>query len=273
MSSELTVVGMGMIGASFALALRPRFDRISILEPDDAHARHALASGQADARVTEVPAGADAVLLACPSDRIAGWIEHLAEHPGLVMDTGSVKGALVRDVLGSLGRLPVNWVPCHPIAGLERSGPTVADGGLFAGRTVILTPGSEVPPQRVAQAADYWQAAGAEIEQMDPAHHDEVYARTSHLPHLLAFAYLLGIDAADLGHTGGGFRDFSRIGGSDPVMWSGIFERNAPALLTALDAFEGHLAEFRRAIETGDVDRCRKLIADARRLREQLEAE
>jgi prephenate dehydrogenase len=269
--SELTVVGMGMIGASFALALRASFDHISILEPDDANAEHALASDQADERVAEVPDGADAVLLACPSDRIAGWVERLAEHPALVMDTGSVKGALVREVRTALGRLPGNWVPCHPIAGLERSGPTVADGGLFDGRKVILTPGPEVPSERVQQAAAWWQAAGAAVEQMDAELHDEIYARTSHLPHLLAFAYLLGIDAADLDHTGGGFRDFSRIGGSDPIMWSGIFERNAPALLAALDAFEGHLAEFRQAIESGDLDRCRALIAEARRRRADLQ--
>jgi prephenate dehydrogenase len=253
-----------MIGASFALALRPHFNRITILEPDDEHAAHALAAGQADERLTAVPESADAVLLACPSNQIAGWIERLRDHPGLVMDTGSVKGALVSEVRAALGRLPGNWVPCHPIAGLERSGPAAADAGLFRDRKVILTPGPEVTPASVQRAAEWWRAAGAVIEQMDPDLHDEVYARTSHLPHLLAFAYLLGIEEADLAHTGGGFRDFSRIGGSDPVMWSGIFERNAPAVLAALDRFEGHLTEFRQAIESGDVDRCRTLIAHAR---------
>jgi len=255
---------MGMIGASFALALRGHFDRITIVEPDDGHAVHALTTGQADERLNEVPQTADAVLLACPSDQIAGWIERLKDHPGLVMDTGSVKGALVSEVRAALGNLPGNWVPCHPIAGLERSGPAAADGDLFRDRKVILTPGSDVTPARVALAADWWQAAGAEIEQMNPETHDAVYARTSHLPHLIAFAYLLGIEAEDLAHTGGGFRDFSRIGGSDPIMWSGIFEGNAPAVLAALDRFEDHLAEFRQAIESGDVDRCRMLIADAR---------
>lgn len=263
-AKELTVVGMGMIGASVALALRTEFDRISILEPNDAHARHALATGQADERVDSVPVHADAVLLACPSDRIAGWVAQLAGHRGLVLDTGSVKGAIIREVRDVLGHLPGNWIPSHPIAGLERTGPAVADADLFRGRKVILTPGPEVAAPDLERAADWWRVAGAIIEQMDPDEHDRVYARTSHLPHLLAFAYLLGIEQADLAHTGGGFRDFSRIGGSDPVMWSGIFERNAPALLTALDDFEGHLAEFRQALETGDMDRCRMLIAAAR---------
>ena len=260
------MVGMGMIGASVAMALRPRFERISIVEPDDGHAAHALSAGQADARVAEVPATADAVLLACPSDRIAEWVVRLAAHPGLIMDTGSVKGALVAEVREALGTLPANWVPCHPIAGLERTGPAVADADLFRQKKVILTPGSEAEAN-VAQVADWWRSTGAEIEQMDAHEHDRVYARTSHLPHLLAFAYLLGIEDGDLAHTGGGFRDFSRIGGSDPVMWSGVFERNRPALLAALDGFEAHLAEFRSAIEAGDMARCRALISQARAVR------
>jgi prephenate dehydrogenase len=264
LATELTVVGMGMIGASAALALRARFDRISIVEPDDSHAEHALSTGQADRRVDEVPAETDAVLLACPSDRIAGWISVLRDYPATIMDTGSVKGALVREVREKTGTLPSNWVPCHPIAGLERSGPMVADAHLFKGRTLVMTPETETAAEHLDRARVWWQATGAQVEEMDADDHDQIYARTSHLPHLLAFAYLLGIEDSDLAHTGGGFRDFSRIGASDPVMWSGIFERNAPALLAALDDFEGHLTEFRQAIEAGDMDRCKRLIDDAR---------
>lgn len=261
-----------MIGASVALALRDQFDRISILEPDDGHAEHALASGQADERVETVPAHSDAVLLACPSDRIAQWVVSLADHSGLVLDTGSVKGALVQEVRIALGHLPGNWIPCHPIAGLEKTGPAVADGDLFRDRKVILTPGPEAAPADVERVARWWRAGGAITEQMDADEHDRVYARTSHLPHLLAFAYLLGIEEGDLAHTGGGFRDFSRIGGSDPVMWSGVFERNKPALLAALAAFEEHLDAFRQAIESGDMARCRQLIADARGRRSEGES-
>jgi 3-phosphoshikimate 1-carboxyvinyltransferase len=255
---------MGMIGASAALALRSQFDRISIVEPDDGHAEYALGTGQADRRVDEVPANTTAVLLACPSDRIAGWVAVLEDYPATIMDTGSVKGALVREVRAKAQRLPSNWVPCHPIAGLERSGPMVADAELFSGRKLILTPEAETASDHIERARAWWQSAGALVEEMDAEDHDQVYARTSHLPHLLAFAYLLGIAESDLGHTGGGFRDFSRIGGSDPVMWSGVFARNAPALMAALDEFEGHLGEFRQAIEAGDMKRCRSLIAAAR---------
>lgn len=271
MAGELTIVGIGLIGGSFARALRGRFQRITALDPDAAHLQAALAAGMIDAAVEEVPSAADAVLLACPSDRIAGWVVALADHPGTVFDAGSVKGAILDEIGRLRGGLPANYVPTHPIAGRERSGPGAARADLFRDRVVILTPTDTADPARVARVREWWTAAGARVETMEPALHDRIYARTSHLPHLLAFAYLLGTEDADRGHTGGGFRDFSRIGGSDPVMWSGIFERNAPALLAALDAFEANLGEFRRSIERGDLEGCRALIDSARQRRARLE--
>jgi len=166
--------------------------------------------------------------------------------------------------------VPSNFVPCHPIAGLEQSGPAAASADLFAGRLVILTPVTGTDPERTQQVGSWWAATGAIVERMEPYLHDAIYARTSHLPHLIAFAYLLGVADADLAHTGGGFRDFSRIGGSDPDMWTAIFEKNRTALLDALDTFEDHLGEFRQALEADDLDRCRALIARARTRRERL---
>ncbi|MGE0624736.1 MAG: prephenate dehydrogenase [Pseudomonadales bacterium] len=270
MAGELTIVGIGLIGASFALAARSAFSRISVLDPRDDHVAYALANGVADARVAAVPDTADAVLLACPSDHIAPWVVELAEHPGTVFDTGSVKGAVLEEIEAELGTVPHNFVPAHPIAGLERSGPAAASADLFAGRLVILTPVAATDPARLQRVRTWWEQTGAVVEQMPPGLHDAIYARTSHLPHLIAFAYLLGIADADLTHTGGGFRDFSRIGGSDPDMWTAIFAKNRPALLAALDTFETHLEAFRQALETGDLDRCRALIAQARTRRERL---
>jgi len=267
---ELTIVGVGLIGASFALATRSEFDRITALDPSDDHVRFALEAGIVDERTADVPESTTAVMIACPSDQITGWLLTLEDHPATVFDAGSVKGAIIRDLEERLGRIPANYVPTHPIAGLERSGPEAADAKLFEHRTVIMTPVETTDPERQRQVAGWWRAAGAEVVEMDAEAHDLVYARTSHLPHLLAFAYLQGIDEQDLVHTGGGFRDFSRIGGSDPDMWSGIFDRNRAALLEALTTFEGNLAELRQAIEDGDPARCRALIADARRHREGL---
>lgn len=270
MPGELTIVGIGLIGASFALATRRRFSRINALDPDDVHVELALSRGIVDSRVSTVPESSEAVLLACPSDRIAGWVADLEGHPGTVFDTGSVKAAVLRDVMDRLGRIPANFVPTHPIAGLEQSGPGAADAALFRDRMVIVTPVPETDVRRQQAVEGWWRETGAALISMDPEDHDRVYARTSHLPHLLAFAYLLGIDEGDLEHTGGGFRDFSRIGGSDPEMWAGIFDRNREALLAALDTFEADLAAIRAALAAGDTARCRALIAEARKRREAL---
>jgi 3-phosphoshikimate 1-carboxyvinyltransferase len=251
--------------------VRNEFDQINVLDPSDKHAAFALSHGIADARVEEVPDTTTAVLLACPSNRIGGWVIALADHAATVFDAGSVKGSIIHEVKEAVGRLPGNYVPTHPIAGLEQSGPEAADAALFRDRVVIATPGETTDAGRLGEVIGLWRATGARVLEMDPLEHDRIYARTSHLPHLLAFAYLAGIPNEDLTHTGGGFRDFSRIGGSDPEMWSGIFEMNRSSLLEALDTFQTDLAELRRTIEVGDLERCRELIAEARTRRESQE--
>ena len=252
------------------LAARDCFQTITAVEPDASHARAVLDLGIADEVTESVPVGSSAVLLACPSDRIVDWLVTLREHPATIFDAGSVKGSIIHELESRLGSTPGNYVPTHPIAGLEKSGPLAADANLFRDRMVVITPVVSTDQVRKAQVIDWWQAAGARVEEMDPFNHDSVYALTSHLPHLLAFAYLNGVSSENLAHAGGGFRDFSRIGGSDPNMWAAIFDMNRPALLTALDAFESDLAEFRSAIETADVEACRGLIDSARKLRLEL---
>lgn len=264
MGQRLTIVGAGLIGASFARAARTSFQTILALEPQDDRAQFVVDAGIVDARVTEISDDSGAVLLACPSNHIADWVVQLADHPGTVFDTGSVKGRILAEVEGRLGFIPKNFIPTHPIAGLERSGPEASDPSLFRDKMVIVTPVASTEMNRKQSVVDWWRATGARIEEMDPDLHDATYARTSHLPHLLVFAYLQGISTEDLAHTGGGFRDFSRIGGSDPEMWSAIFDRNQPALLKALDDFEANLAELRGAIETADLDTCKRLIEHAR---------
>ncbi|MEJ2089875.1 MAG: prephenate dehydrogenase/arogenate dehydrogenase family protein [Gammaproteobacteria bacterium] len=144
----------------------------------------------------------------------------------------------------------------------------IPDAGLFVDKTVILTPIDSTDAARQQEVTGYWRLAGARVIEMDAVEHDRVYARMSHLPHLLAFAYLQGIGAGDVEHAGGGFRDFSRIGGSDPDMWSAIFDRNRDAVLDALAGFETDLAAFRGAIESQDVAELKDLIARAQRHRE-----
>ncbi|MCB1685976.1 MAG: prephenate dehydrogenase/arogenate dehydrogenase family protein [Pseudomonadales bacterium] len=273
MKPRLTIVGTGLIGASFALALRDSFSRICAIEPDPAHAAAVLDGGVVDAVVKEVAPDQDAVLLACPSNRIAEWVIRLADHPGTLFDTGSVKSGVLKKIRSRLGRVPEQFVPCHPIAGSERSGPAAADGALFRNCRVILTPPAGTDPVRSSRVADWWRAAGARVSTMDPEEHDRVYALTSHLPHLLAFTYLQAIEPEHLDHTGGGFRDFSRIGASDPQMWTAIFEGNRTFLLPLIDDFQQQLEKFRLAIERGDREECLRLIGRARALRANLTEE
>jgi prephenate dehydrogenase len=264
---QLTIVGAGLIGASFARAARGSFQTILALEPHDDRAQFVVDAGIVDARVTEISDDSGAVMLACPSDHIADWIVQLADHRGTVFDAGSVKGRILADVEERLGFVPENFVPTHPIAGLEKSGPEASAASLFKDKMVIVTPVASTAMNRKQSVVGWWQAVGARVEEMDPDQHDATYALTSHLPHLLVFAYLQGVSVENLAHTGGGFRDFSRIGGSDPEMWAAIFDRNQTALLTALDDFEANLKDLRGAIERADLDTCRRLIERARKLR------
>ena len=270
MPGSLTVVGAGLIGGSFALAARQAFAEVIAVDADPDIGREAVALGLADRAEPEVPPDADAVLLACPADRIAEWVVRLAGHPGTVFDAGSVKGAVLEAVVAALGRLPENFVPSHPIAGREQSGPQAADAALFQGRAVVVTPVTETSADRLAQVIGWWEATGARVVHMDPTTHDRVYAATSHLPHLLAFAYLQNLGDEHRSHTGGGFRDFSRIGGSDPRMWSAIFDLNRDALLATLDDFEQALDDVRASIRDGDLAAVQAFINRARDVRQRL---
>lgn len=266
----LTVIGTGLIGGSFALGARTRnlFQDFLGVEPNAEHAKSAVSLGIVDDVVDEVPDDADAVLIAGPSDVVAEWVVRLADHPAVVFDVGSVKDAILRSIRTQLGRVPSRFVPCHPIAGREFSGPGAADEDLFADRLVIQAPCQDTDAAALDQVAYWWRSLGARVQVMDPKAHDEVYALTSHLPHLLAFAYLQRVEPAHLEHAGGGFRDFSRIGGSDPQMWSAIFGLNKGPLLQALDAFESDLATIRDAVASEDVAALKRLIDGARKRRQ-----
>jgi prephenate dehydrogenase len=271
--SELVIVGAGLIGCSFAAAARRAglFSRIVAVEPDPDAATRARELGYVDEIVTAVPPEA-AVLLAPPSHRIVDWLSQLGNHRGPVVDVGSVKGAVFRQLEEAGVTPPPGYVPCHPIAGGERSGPDAAVPDLFKDKLVVVTPRPDTDPDIQSRVSGWWQSLGATVEVMDGYEHDRIYASTSHLPHLLAFAYLLGVDSRHLHHSGAGFRDFSRIGASDPAMWSAVFDLNSAALLEVIGDFRNHLDQFATAIEQGDTKRLQQLIADARSLRQQLES-
>jgi prephenate dehydrogenase len=263
---RLVVVGTGLIGSSFALAAREAgiFDEVLGVEPDEARGRRAIAAGIVDHLVPDVPPDADAVLLAVPCDLIPEWVAKLADHPGIVFDAGSVKGGVLDAVLALRGSLPSRFVPCHPIAGSEQSGPDAATPRLFAGQEIIVTPDAATAADAVARVSGWWRATGARVTHMTAAEHDETFAVTSHLPHLVAFAYLQGIDSDQLAHAAGGFRDFTRIGASEPAVWAPIFALNRHAVLAALDALQKDLERVRALIASDDRRALTELLADSR---------
>lgn len=266
---HLVVVGTGLMGGSFARAARARglFQRFTGVDPDAGAARRARELGVVDQVADRVPADADAVLLAAPGHHIAPWVVRLAEHRGILFDTGSVKGPILEEVASRLAAVPERFVPCHPVAGSEENGPDAADAGLFERAEVIVTPTATTDPGAVEQVTGWWRAVGARVCTLGAAEHDRILALTSHLPHLVAFAYLQLVDDEHRPHTAGGFRDFTRIGASDARIWSSILRLNREAVLGALDALEEQLGRARTLIESADDATLQAYLREAARRR------
>ena len=266
MSGQVTIAGVGLIGGSFGLALREagHAGEIVGLGRDRARLEAALECGAIDRAETDAAratAGAEVVLLAVPMGAMASVLTALApDLPAetIVTDAGSVKGSFVADarrVLGSLERV----VPGHPIAGTERSGVDAAFAELYRGRRVILTPADETDPAAVDTVERLWAATGAQVERLAVEAHDRLLAVTSHLPHMLAFglvdALARGEDSdAVFRYAAGGFRDFTRIASSDPLMWRDICLANRDALLAALEAYRDDLEQITAEVRDGDAD-------------------
>lgn len=270
----LTVVGVGLLGGSVALACRQRrlVSRVVGCDPSPdvlGRARHLLDDATDDARAAV--AGADLVVFCTPVDQLADVVGSCADacRPGtLLTDVGSTKTGIVRRLAG---RLPpgVSFVGSHPLAGSEKSGPDHARADLFEGRLVVLTPAGD-PPAAVSTIAGFWAALGARVETMSPEQHDEALAVTSHLPHLVASA-LAGVLPLEWKRlTATGFRDTTRLAAGSPELWRAIFLCNQPALLDATEAFRAHLDRFRDALARGDGETLRLLLEQSKYIRDSL---
>ncbi|MGC3872830.1 bifunctional prephenate dehydrogenase/3-phosphoshikimate 1-carboxyvinyltransferase [Halomonas sp. GXIMD04776] len=264
--SRLLIVGLGLIGGSLARALKAAGFKGEIVAYDrDANEiARGLEMGVIDAGGSElgplVP-GSSMILLAVPVLAMESVLRTLAPliEDQVVTDVGSTKLAICAAAERVFGRLPTNMVLGHPIAGSEKSGVAASDASLYRQHKVILTPQTDTDPSALLRVRALWAACGAEVLEMTVERHDEVLARTSHLPHLLAFSLVDTLARQDdrleiFRYAAGGFRDFTRIAGSDPVMWRDIFSANRDALLTALDDFESGIARLRMAITSGDDD-------------------
>ncbi len=262
---RLCVIGVGLIGGSLARALRAAGACREIIGcgRDPQQLQKALVLGVIDRAETDfvrAVQGAEVVIVAVPVGAMAQVFQALVPHLSpttIVTDVGSTKSDVVRAAQTAFGTLPPTFVPGHPIAGTERSGVEASFAELFHKRKVILTPAPDTHAWAVARVTWMWQQAGAQVTAMDPQHHDEILAASSHLPHLLAYTLvhtLAGMHQRDeiFKYAAGGFRDFTRIASSDPQMWHDICLANRDALLTMLGRYSGELQQLADALQRGD---------------------
>ena len=282
--AKVALLGIGLIGSSMAHAMRRggltghiagyshRVETVDL----------ARTVGFADSLYTDASAcvkDADLVVLCTPVGSFRALAEEIAPSlkPGAILsDAGSVKGAVIRDIGPSVPE-NVHFVPAHPIAGTEQSGPTAGFAELFDGRWCILTPPPGTDPEAVARMTAFWRALGSNVEVMDAHRHDLVLAITSHVPHLIAYNIVGTADDLEtvtenevIKFSAGGFRDFTRIAASDPTMWRDVFLNNKEAVLEVLGRFSEDLSALQRAIRWGDGEALFNLFTRTRAIRRSI---
>ena len=276
MFNQLGVIGCGLMGGSFALALK----RAGLVKrvigyskspsTTELAKRLGVIDDSAESALLAV-AGSDIVLIAVPvaaTEATFKAIRHLVEPGVLFMDVGSTKRDVVDTARRVLKERVGGFVPAHPIAGKESAGVQHADASLYAGRQVILTPLSQTAPELVQKATDVWSAIGSQVLKMSPENHDAAFAAVSHLPHLLAFAYFGAIMNQPAGRdflslAGPGFRDFTRIAASDPAVWRDILMANREEVLKQTMRFRHSLDAIEHVIKAGNPQALEDLIRGA----------
>jgi prephenate dehydrogenase len=262
---RLAIFGVGLIGGSLARALREAGAVGEVVGcgrglPNLERAVELGVIDRFDQDPAAAVAGADMVFLAVPLGAMRAVLEAIKDRlspEAVVTDGGSVKGSVVADARAAFGYMPPRLVPGHPIAGTERSGVDASFATLYRDRRVILTPVQETDPEAVALVESMWRACGADVTRMSVVHHDEVLAATSHLPHMLAFGLVDSLARMDeteeiFRYAAGGFRDFTRIASSSPVMWRDICMANREALSAMLARFSVEITDLAQAIRLGD---------------------
>ncbi len=275
---RVAIIGVGLIGGSFALALKRARACAHVVGAgrNPGNMNLALQRGAIDSIAPDPAAaarGADLVLLATPVSHYPRILSSMSLHSkAIVTDAGSTKRDVVAAARNALKEKIAQFVPGHPIAGAEKSGVAAATPELFRNRRVVLTPLPENPAAAVSKVEQAWESCGARITKMNPDEHDAVLAAVSHLPHVLAFALVHDLaaraNAARLfSYAAGGFRDFTRIASSHPEMWRDICIANRDRLLEEIDRYSKNLGCMREIIEAADSAALEKLFSDARAAR------
>ena len=283
MFEQLGLVGCGLMGGSFALALKRvgLVKRVVGFSPSKTTTSRALKMGVIDQIATSASnaaTGSDLVLIAVPVSATEASFQAIAQELSsncLVMDVGSTKSDVLAAAKAALGKKLAQFVPAHPIAGKEVAGVEHADADLYTGCQVILTPTDLTDltdKTKLQQATSVWQALGCKIRHMTAADHDAAFAAVSHLPHLLAFAFMNGISSQKqssefLDLAGPGFRDFTRIAAGDPKVWRDIFLANSAEVLAQSQNFRSSLEALERAVLAGDSAAIEELISQASHIR------
>lgn len=283
MINRLALIGVGLIGGSLARALRDAGHVREVVGYGRglANLQRAVELGVADRIETSLSAAvreADMVVLATPVGSMAEILSAIAPYlakQAVVTDVGSVKGTIAAAARAALGAKLSGFVPGHPIAGTERTGVEASFSSLFVGRRVVLTPLPETSTEAVTRVRTMWQAAGADVVSMSVEHHDIVLAATSHLPHLLAYALVDMLARLDdsreiFSFAAGGFRDFTRIASSDPVMWRDISLANRAAITDMLKKYRAEVDSLITAVAAGDGEKLQSLFARAKVARDAL---
>jgi prephenate dehydrogenase len=279
---RLCIIGVGLIGGSLARALRAAGYCREVIGAgrNPAHLQQAVELGVIDRFDTDpglAVAGADMVLVAVPlgaMENVFRSIHGRLAAGAVLTDAGSAKGSVIEAAGRVFGRVPDYFVPGHPIAGTENSGVSASRADLYRNRRVIVTPLAHTDPLATSRVRAMWEATGARVSEMEPVHHDAVLAATSHLPHVLAFTLVdslarMGDHEEIFAYAAGGFRDFTRIASSDPVMWRDICLANGGAIQSVIDRFIEDLRVVDRAVQESDGERLLEIFTCAKQARDR----
>ncbi|MEM5470493.1 prephenate/arogenate dehydrogenase family protein [Hoeflea sp. AS60] len=280
----IALIGIGLIGSSLARVIRAKglAGHVVVATRSAATLETARGLGLGDSYCSsnaEAVANADLVIVSVPvgaSEAVAREIGLHLKPGAIVTDVGSTKASVVRQMQPHMPET-VHFIAGHPIAGTEQSGPEAGFAELFEGRWCILTPTAGVDTQAIARLAQFWEACGSTVEQMDPDHHDMVLAIVSHLPHIIAYNIVGTADDLEavtqsevIKYSASGFRDFTRLAASDPVMWRDVCLHNKDAILEMLARFSEDLSSLQRAIRWGDGDKLFELFTRTRGIRRSI---
>lgn len=280
----IALIGIGLIGSSIARDIREKqlAGTIVVTTRSEATLKRAGELGLGDRytlSAAEAVEGADLVIVSVPVGASGAVAAEIAGHlkPGaIVTDVGSTKGSVIAQMAPHLSK-DVHFVPGHPIAGTEHSGPDAGFAGLFRGRWCILTPPAGTDEDAVARLRLFWETLGSMVDEMDPEHHDKVLAIVSHLPHIIAYNIVGTADDLEtvtesevIKYSASGFRDFTRLAASDPTMWRDVCLHNKDAILEMLARFSEDLASLQRAIRWGDGDKLFDLFTRTRAIRRSI---